>query len=162
MSSSTKVKPVPDGYPVVTPYLYLRDAAAGIEFYKAAFGATERTRLADPSGKVMHAELQLGAGLIMLTEECPQWGFRSPQALGGSPVTLHVYVQDVDALTEQARRAGATITREPQDAFYGDRAAIITDPFGHVWNFATHIEDVSLEEIQRRAQMMSPEGESVG
>jgi len=149
---SPTVKPIPDNYPIVSPYLCIRDAAAAIEFYKKAFGAKERMRMADPTGRVGHAEIEIGGGLIMLADEFPDMGFRGPQHYGGSSVVIHCYVADVDALAEQAAAAGATITRPVADQFYGDRSVSLSDPFGHTWTFSTHIEDVSHEETERRAK----------
>ena len=149
------VKAVPDGYPQVTPYLCVDGAAAAIDFYGKVLGATERMRMGGPDGKVGHAELQIGSGLIMLADEFPDMGQRSPRALGGSPVTVSVYVDDVDAVFAAALEAGATEVRAVQDQFYGDRAGQFQDPFGHLWSIATHIEDVSPEEMARRAEAMA-------
>lgn len=147
----SRAKPIPDGYPALTPYLIVSDGAAAIAFYGEAFGATERLRLTRPDGKLGHAELQVGDSVIMLADEYPEHGARSPHTVGGSPVTLHLYVNEVDRVVAAAVAAGATLTRPVQDQFYGDRAGGFTDPFGHVWHIATHIEDVSPEEIDRRA-----------
>ncbi len=144
-------KPIPDGYRHATPYLCVRGAASALEFYKKAFGATEVMRLAQPDGRVGHAEIRIGESVIMLADEFPEMGVRSPQSLGGSPVTIHFYVDDVDALAKQAVAAGATLQRPVADQFYGDRSGSLVDPFGHVWMIATHKEDVSPEEMQRRA-----------
>jgi PhnB protein len=130
--------------------LIIQGAARAIKFYKEAFGAKEVLRLADPSGKVGHAEISIGDSLIMLADEHPEMGFRSPQSLGGSPVGIHLYVKDVDSLVIQAVTAGATVLRAVQDQFYGDRSGTLVDPFGHVWTIATHKEDVSPEEIEKR------------
>jgi PhnB protein len=143
-------KPIPDGYHTATPYLIVQGAASAIDFYKNAFGATELMRLADPSGKVGHAEIKIGDSPIMLADEFPEMGIRGPQSFGGSPVSLCLYVEDVDARVGQAIAAGARVLRPLQDQFYGDRSATLTDPFGHTWTLATHKEDVSPEEIQRR------------
>jgi PhnB protein len=145
------VKPIPDEYPQVTPYLCVDGADAAIEFYREVLGATERARLAGPDGKVGHAELQLGDSLIMLADEYPELGIRSPKALGGSPVTISVYVEDVDAVFGRALRAGAKALRPVEDQFYGDRTGQFEDPFGHRWSVATRIEDVTPEEMARRA-----------
>jgi PhnB protein len=145
------VKPIPEGYHNVTPYLCCKGAADAIEFYKKAFGATEVLRMGDPSGKVGHAELQIGDSRIMLADEFPEMGFRSPQSIGGSPVMLHLYVEDVDATVPKAVAAGARVTREVADQFYGDRGGQVEDPFGHKWYVSTHKEDLSPEEIQKRA-----------
>jgi PhnB protein len=146
------VKPIPDGYSSVTPYLAVRQAADAIEFYRRAFGAKERMRMVAPDGKVGHAELTIGDAVIMLADEYPDMDFRSPEAYGGSSVTLHLYVKDVDASFRKATEAGAKPLREVKDQFYGDRSGTLRDPFGHVWHVATHKEDVSPEEIDRRAQ----------
>lgn len=149
-----KVKPVPEGYSTITPYLSIKGASDAIEFYKRAFGARELMRLAMPDGRVGHAELQLGDSRIMLADEFPDMECRSPQSIGGTPVTIHMYVDDVDAVAAQAVAAGATLTRPVQDQFYGDRSGTLTDPYGHVWHVATHKEDLSPEEINRRAAAM--------
>src|SRR5436305_8274179 len=146
------VKPIPDGYHTVTPYLICKDAARAIDFYKSAFGATELLRMDGPGGTVAHAEIKVGNSPIMLSEGCPQMGFRDPHALGGTPVSICLYVEDSDAVTETAIAAGATVLRPITDQFYGDRSATLTDPFGHVWTVATHKEDVTPEECARRAQ----------
>ncbi|NJN85840.1 MAG: VOC family protein [Leptolyngbyaceae cyanobacterium SL_7_1] len=144
------VKPVPDGYQTVTPYLAVQEAARAIEFYKQAFGATEFMRLADNNGKIAHAEIKIGDSIIMLADEYPDMGFHSPQTLNGSPVTLMVYVENVDEQFNRAIAAGATTVRPLEDQFYGDRTATLSDPFGHNWIIASHVEDVSLEEIKTR------------
>ena len=145
------VKPVPDNYPRVTPYLSINGAAAAIDFYRKAFGATERMRLGGPDGKIGHAEIEIEGGLIMLADEYPDMDFRSPTALGGSPVTVHIYVEDVDRFCARAAAAGATVTRAVANQFYGDRSCQLRDPYGHTWSIATHVEDVSPEEMQKRA-----------
>jgi PhnB protein len=154
MFMSSNAKPIPDGYHTVTPYLTIRGAAAAIEFYKRAFGATEIMRITDANGKVGHAEIRMGDSPIMLSEEMPEMGVRSPESIGGSPVTIHLYVEDVDALVNQAVAAGAKLLRPVEDQFYGDRGGKLADPYGHVWWVATHIEDVSPEEIRKRAAAM--------
>ena len=146
------VNPIPEGYPVVTPYLCVDGAAEAIDFYVDVLGARERMRMAAPGGKVGHAELELGNSVIMLSDEWPEMGARSPKAYGGSAVTLHVYVQDVDAAVERAVAAGATIRQPVEDRFYGDRSGGIVDPWGHVWNLASHVEDVAPDELTRRAE----------
>ena len=148
---ATKVQPIPEGYYSVTPYLIVKDAAAAIEFYKAAFGATELFRMAKPEGGIGHAEIKIGNSHVMLADECPEFGARSPQTLGGSPVSLLLYVEDVDAVAAQAKRIGASVLRPVEDQFYGDRSGMFADPFGHIWNIATHKEDVSPEELNERA-----------
>ena len=150
-------KPIPDGYHSVTPYLICDGAADAIEYYKKAFGATELFRM-DHEGRVGHAELKIGDSPIMLADEYPQMGYRSPKALGGTPVSIMIYVPDVDTVYQQAIDAGATVVKPLQDQFYGDRSGTVTDPFGHVWTVATHKEDVSMEEMNRR--MASAHGAS--
>lgn len=148
------VQAIPDGYHSVTPYIICRGAAAAIEFYKQAFGATELMRLPGPGGVVAHAEVKIGNSPIMLADEHPEMGAKSPQAFGGSPVGLMIYVEDVDTIFQQAVAAGATVERPLQNQFYGDRSGTIVDPFGHKWTIATHIEDVAPEEIDRRLATM--------
>jgi len=145
-------KPVPDGYHSVTPCLIIKDAAKAIDFYKAAFGATELRRMPGPGGRIGHAEIRIGDSTIMLADEFPDMGCRGPQAYGGSPVSLMVYVPDVDRTVEQAVAAGARMTRPVKDQFYGDRSGSVTDPFGHSWHIATHQEDVPEAELRRRAE----------
>ena len=145
------VKPIPDGYPVVSAYLCVDGAAAAIDFYREVFGATERVRIPAPEGKIGHAELAIGDSVVMLSDEYPGMGAVSPKSLGGSPVTLGVYVEDVDATFERAVAAGANAERPVENQFYGDRSGQFVDPFGHRWNVSTHIEDVSPEEMERRA-----------
>lgn len=147
---STNVKPIPDGYHGAIPYLCVKGAAAAIEFYKKAFGAVELLRI-DTSGSIGHAEIRIGEAVIMLSDEYPDWGVRSPQSLGGTPVAIHFYTQDVDALARQAVAAGAKVLRPVEDQFYGDRAGKLEDPFGHTWWIATHKEDVSHQEMKKRA-----------
>ena len=151
------VKPIPQGYRSVTPYLAVKQAADAIEFYRRAFGAKERMRLAAPEGKIGHAELEIGDSVIMLADEFPDMDFRGPASLGGTSVTLHLYVKDVDASFRKATEVGAKPVREVKDQFYGDRTGAVRDPFGHVWHLATHKEDVSAEEIARRAKAMLEE-----
>ena len=151
----SSVKPIPDGYHTITPYICVNDAANAIEFYKKAFGATELMRLDHPSGKIGHAEIKIGDSHLMLADEFPEMNFRSPQTLGGAPVSLYLYVEDVDAVADQAVAAGAKVVREVKDQFYGDRSGTLEDPYGHVWNIATHKEDVSLEEINKHATASS-------
>ena len=144
------VKPIPDGYPQVTPYLCVDRAVAAIEFYEKVFGATERMRMPSPGGKVGHAELQLGESIIMLSDEHPEMGVLSPKSIGGSPVTISVYVEDVDAVFDAAVAAGAIAVRAVEDQFYGDRSGQLEDPFGHRWSVASHVEDVPPEEMEKR------------
>jgi PhnB protein len=145
------VKPIPAGYHSVTPYLAVDDAAGAIAFYKKAFGAVEVMRMPAPGGKIGHAEIEIGGSRIMLADEHPEMGFRSPKAYGGSPVGLHLYVDDVDAVAHQAVAAGAKELRPVKDQFYGDRTGSFEDPFGHVWHIATHKEDLAPDELKRRA-----------
>ena len=145
------VKPIPDGYHAITPYLIVSGAAKALDFYARAFGAVERDRMQDPTGKVRHAEITIGGACVMLADEHPEIGALSPATIAGSPVNLHLYVEDVDAFVARAVAAGATLTRPVADQFYGDRVGGITDPFGHRWSIATHKEDLSPEEIRRRA-----------
>ena len=145
------VKPKPEGFHTATPYLVIRDAARALEFYKKAFGATELFRMADPTGKVGHAEITIGDSRIMIGEESLERGARSPESVGGSPVSIFLYVDDVDAFAKQAVSAGAKLLMPVQDQFWGDRYGRLADPFGHVWDVATHKEDVTPEEIQKRA-----------
>ena len=145
------VKSIPEGYHSVTPYLIVQGAVRAIEFYRRAFGARELFRMMQPDGRVGHAELEIGDSRVMLADEHPEMGVRSPQTIGGSPVTIHLYVEDVDATVARAAAAGATVTRPVADQFYGDRNGGLTDPFGHVWYVATHVEDLSMEELGRRA-----------
>ncbi|MBA3247745.1 MAG: VOC family protein [Pyrinomonadaceae bacterium] len=151
---SEKTNPIPEGYKGATPYLCVSGASKAIDFYKQAFGAVETLRIADPSGKIGHAEIKIGEATIMLADEFPEMGFRSPQAFGGSPVTIHLYVADVDTLFSQAVAAGAKAVEPVEDKFYGDRAGKLEDPFGHVWYIATHKEDIAPEEVQKRAAAM--------
>jgi PhnB protein len=144
------VKPIPEGYETPTAYLIVKGAAAAIDFYKKAFGAKETMRMSNPDGKIGHADLMIGGGHVMLADEAPDMGIRGPEAFGGSPVSLCVYVEDVDRVVARAVSAGATLTRPVADQFYGDRTGGVTDPFGHSWYFMTHVEDVSAEEMEKR------------
>ncbi|HET7875356.1 MAG TPA: VOC family protein [Methylomirabilota bacterium] len=146
------VKPIPDGYRTVTPYLTVKGAARAIDFYKRAFGAEELMRMPGPDGQsVMHAELRIGDSLVFLSDEFPQSSCRSPQTLGGTTTQIFLYVEDVDAVVKRAIGAGAVATMPPTDMFWGDRYAKLTDPFGHDWGVATHTEDLSPEEVGKRA-----------
>jgi PhnB protein len=149
------VKPIPDGYHTATPYLIVQDGGRAIDFYKQAFGATELFRMADTSGKIGHAEIKIGNSILMLAEEHPDMGYRSPKSLGGTPVSILLYVEDVDAVFNQAVAAGGQVQRPIKDEFYGDRTGTLTDPFGHVWTIATHKDDVSPEEMDRRYRAMT-------
>lgn len=149
---STKVKPVPDGYHTATPYLIIKGAAAALEFYKKAFGAIELLRMPKPDGRIGHAEIKIGDSIIMLADEFPEIGARSPEFYSGSPITIMLYVADVDAVFNRAVAAGAKVERPVANQFYGDRTGGIIDPFGHKWYLATHVEDVPPEELVRRAK----------
>jgi PhnB protein len=155
---TTKATPVPEGYHSVTPCLAVNDAASAIAFYKEAFGATELMRMPAPGGKVGHAELEIGDSRIMLADEYPEMGFRSAKAYGGSPVGLHLYVEDVDAVARRAVAAGARELRPVKDQFYGDRTGSFEDPFGHVWHLATRKQDLSPDELKRRAEQAMQQG----
>ena len=145
------VKPIPDDYPQVMPYLIVDGASEAIEFYKGVLGATERMRMGGPDGRVGHAELQIGGAVIMLADENPGMNIEGPKSVGGTPVTIHVYLEDSDAAFERAVKAGAKPLRAVEDQFYGDRSGQFEDPYGHRWNVATHVEDISEEEMMRRA-----------
>ena len=144
------VQAVPAGYAGVTPYLIVRGAARALEFYRKAFGATELMRFPTPDGTIAHAEMKIGDGLYMLADEAPEQGYHSPEALGGTRLSLIFYVRDVGQVFTRAVSAGAKVQRPVRDQFYGDRSGTLTDPFGHVWTIATHVEDVSSEEMERR------------
>jgi PhnB protein len=146
-----QVKPIPDNYPQVVPYLCVDGASAAIEFYRHVFGATERMRIPEPDGKLGHAELEIGTAVIMLSDEFPNLDVRAPKTIGGTPVTMSLYVDDVDGVFTRAVAAGATALRPVKDEFYGDRTGRFEDPFGHRWSIATHIEDVSPQEMAERA-----------
>lgn len=152
------VKPIPDGYHTATPYLIIKGAAAALDYYKRAFNATELLRLEGPGGMIAHAEFKVGDSPIMIGEESLEMGYRGPQALGGSPVSVMLYVENVDTLFAQALAAGGTVMRPVQDQFYGDRSGTLTDPFGHVWTIATHKEDLSQAEIDARFAAMMQQG----
>lgn len=151
-------KPVPDGYHSVTPYLVVDGAAAAIAFYEKAFGATVALRMEAPGGRIGHAELVIGTSRVMLADEHPEIGARGPRAIGGSPVSLMLYIADVDAVVRRAVASGAKLQRPVEDKLYGDRMGSIVDPFGHVWHVATHMEDVAPDELERRAAAMAKEG----
>ena len=149
------VQAIPAGYAGVTPYLIISDAGRALDFYKKAFGATELMRFPMPDGKIAHAEMKIGEGIFMLADESPAEGYKSPRALGGTPVSMMFYVKDVDAVFARAVAAGAVARRPVKDQFYGDRSGTLEDPFGHTWTIATHVEDVSAEEMERRMASMS-------
>jgi PhnB protein len=146
------VKPVPENYHTITPYLVVDGAAKAIDFYKKAFGATELMRMPAPEDKIGHAELKIGDSVVMLSDAIKEMGHKSPKTLGGTPITLLIYVNDVDATVAGALQAGAETLRPVEDQFWGDRMGGVTDPFGHQWFVATHIEDVSPEEMERRME----------
>ncbi len=156
---SPPVKPIPADYPRVTPYICVDDATAAIAFYERVFGASVRMRMDGPDGKVGHCELAIGSGLLMLADEFPDMGVLSPKTIGGTPVTISVYVEDVDATFADAIAAGATSLRAVENQFYGDRSGQFEDPFGHRWSIASHVEDVPADEMARRsAEMMASGG----
>jgi PhnB protein len=146
---TTKVKPIPDGYHTLTPYLIVKDGAEALEFYAKAFGAVEKFRMAGPDGKIHHAEMTLGNSVFMLADEHLEINAKSPEAYGGSPISLMAYVEDVDAIAKRAIDAGVKVIRPVEDQFYGDRSGMFEDPFGHIWMFSTHIKDVTAEEMAK-------------
>ena len=147
-------KPIPEGLHTVTPSLKLRDTAKAIEFYKEAFGATERGRFESPGGGIMHAEIVIGDSVVMLGEEMPEMGAKGPQTLGGTPVRLHIYTEDVDSLFARAAKAGATVLMPVADQFWGDRYGVLADPFGHEWSIATHTKDLTVDEMRKAAEQL--------
>ena len=152
---ASKVNFIPKGYHAVTPYLCVKGAAQAIEFYKRAFGAKEIMRMPGPNGTIGHAEIQINNCRIMLADEFPEMNFRSPQAFGGTPVGINLYVKDVDAVAKKVVAAGAKLLRPVADQFYGDRSCSVEDPFGHVWHIATHVKDVSMREMKKRAAALA-------
>ena len=148
------LNPIPEGRQALTPYLIVKDAAKAIAFYTKVFGAEEVSRLAEPQGKIGHAELKIQDSLVMLADEYPDFGALCPASIGGSPVSLHLYVEDVDRIVERAAAAGATVLRAVKDEFFGDRAGMIADPFGHKWHLASRKEEVSTAEAQKRWNAM--------
>jgi len=157
---ANQVRAVPEGYEGASPYLCVKGAARALEFYKKAFGAQEIMCLAEPSGRVGHAEIRVGKAIIMLSDEYPEMGILSPTSLHGTPVSIHLYVEDVDARVRQAEAAGARVIKPVADQFYGDRTGKVLDPFGHVWHFATRKQEISPQEMQQRftAMMQQPKG----
>jgi PhnB protein len=149
------VKPIPEGYRSVTPYLVIKGASAAIDYYKRVFGATERGRMEAPGGMVGHAELTIGDSIVMMADEFPGMDHKSPRTVGGSPVSLVLYVENVDEVFKRALDAGAKQMRPVENQFYGDRMGTLEDPFGHIWSIATHVEDVSPEEMKRRSEEMA-------
>jgi PhnB protein len=159
MPSSTKPKPIPDGYRRVTPALVVQGAAQALDFYAEVFQATERTRFPGPGGTIAHAEIEIGDAVVMVEDESPYMGTKAPPPAGidGSPTSLFIYVEDVDAVVAHAVKLGAKVQRPVQDQFYGDRDGSIVDPFGHAWTVATHVEDVAPDELMRRLTEMQEE-----
>ena len=153
---SSKVRPIPEERQRLTPYLTIRDAGAAIEFYKKIFGATEKMRMAEPDGKVGHAEIEIGNARIMISDEYPELDVLGPQSRGGTTAGLHLLVDDVDAVFDEAVAAGAKVLKPVSDQFYGERSGKLEDPFGHVWSIGTHVEDVSPEEMKRRMAELQP------
>jgi PhnB protein len=149
MEACMSVKPIPEGYHTLTPFLTVRNAERAIEFYKQAFGAQERGVAKGPDGKVMHAEVKIGDSVIMLSDEFPEFGSLSPQSVGGSPMGLHIYIENVDAAFDRAVKAGAQVEMPVADQFWGDRYGKLKDPFGHKWSIATHVKDMSADEMKR-------------
>ena len=145
-------KPIPEGYHTLTPYLAVENAAEAIEFYKRAFGASEHMRMPGPNGTIAHAEIRIGDSLVMLSDPFPQSSVRPPKQLGGTSASLFMYVEDVDAVFKRAVDAGATVTTEVADQFWGDRFGSVTDPYGHLWSIATHVEDLTEQEIAERSE----------
>jgi len=154
MRRISMVQAIPTGYAGVTPYLIVRDAARMLDFYRKAFGATEVMRLPAPGGKIGHAEIKIGEGVVMLADESPEMGHSSPQTIGGTPITLMFYVPNVDAQFARAIAAGGTVKHPLKDQFYGDRSGTLVDPSGHIWTIATHIEDISPDEMDKRMKAM--------
>src|SRR4030088_858567 len=152
MATATATKPIPEGYHSATPYLIVKGAAEAIDFYKRAFGATELLRMADPKGGIAHAEIKIGDSVIMLADEHPNMGYCGPRSLGGSAVSIMLYVTDVDGTFDRAVKAGAKAQRPVANQFYGDCSGTLEDPFGHIWTISTHVEDVAPEEMKRRAE----------
>jgi PhnB protein len=150
--SKAQIKPIPEGMHTVTPHLICNGAADAMEFYKKAFNAVEMGRMADPKGKLLHGAIRIGDSMVMLVDEFPDWGAFGPKSLKGSPVTIHLYVEDVDSFVAHAAAAGAKITMPPQDMFWGDRYGKLEDPFGHQWSVATHVRDVSPDEMKQAMQ----------
>ena len=148
------IQPIPAGYHTVTPYLIIKNAAAAIEFYKKAFNAIEMARMPAPNGMIGHAELKIGDSMIMLADEFPEMDAKGPETFGGSPMSIMLYVEEADKIFQQAIDAGAKILRPLENKFYGDRSGQITDPFGYVWSIATHVEDVTPAEMERRMKEM--------
>lgn len=149
-----KPKPIPEGFHTITPSLIVKDAAKAIQFYKEAFGATERGRFEGPGGTIMHAEIAIGDSVVMLGDEMPEMGAKSPLTLGGTAVKLHIYTEDVDSLFKRATDAGATVKMPLADQFWGDRYGVLADPFGHEWSIATHTKDLTMDEMKKAAEAL--------
>jgi PhnB protein len=154
-----KIRPIPKGYHTVTPYLSVQGAAGAIAFYKKAFGAKEVMRMPGPKGTIGHAEIQIGDSRIMLADEFPEMNFRAPRSIGGTPVNIHLYVEDADKVVKKAVAAGAKLLQPVADQFYGDRTGSLEDPFGHVWHVATHTEDIPMKALKKRAAAMAASAE---
>ena len=154
ISTNPSVRPIPEGMHTITPHLVCAGAAEAIEFYRKAFGAVELSRVLGSDGKLMHASIRIGDSVIMLNDEFPEWGSFGPKSLKGSPVIIHLYVENADATFEQAVRAGAKITMPLDDMFWGDRYGKLEDPFGHQWSVGTHVRDVTPEEMQKAMEQM--------
>ena len=153
-----QVKPVPEGFHTVTPHLVIKGAVEAIEFYKKAFGAEEISKMPGPDGRLMHAAVKIGDSIVFLVDEAPQWGSRGPQSLGGTPVGIHLYVEDVDAVFQRAVAAGATVKMPLEDMFWGDRYGVVTDPFGHNWSLASRRENLTSDQIAKNAQAFFVKG----
>ena len=153
--SSSSTKRIPEGMHTVTPHLICADAANAMDFYMKAFNAVEISRMPGPDGKLMHGSFRIGDSVLMINEENPEWGTMGPKSLKGSPVTIHLYVEDVDAVVEQAARAGAKVTMPVADMFWGDRYGKVEDPYGHQWSIGTHVRDVTPEEMRKAMEQMA-------
>jgi uncharacterized glyoxalase superfamily protein PhnB len=153
-----QVKPVPEGFHTVTPHLVIKGAVEAIEFYKKAFGAEEISKMPGPDGRLMHAAVKIGDSIVFLVDEAPQWGNRGPQSLGGTPVGIHLYVEDVDAVFQRAVAAGGTVKMPLEDMFWGDRYGVVTDPFGHNWSLASRRENLTSDQIAKNAQAFFVKG----
>lgn len=154
------VQPIPEGYYSITPYLSIKGAAEALDFYQKAFGASEIARMPGPDGLIGHAEMKIGNSIIMMADELPAMGNKGPKTLGGSPISLMLYVENVDSFVDRAVKAGAVLTRPIKNEFYGDRVGAIEDPFGYTWHIATHVEDISMEEMKKRAAEWAGKPES--
>jgi len=153
-----KVRPIPSGYEGATPYLIIKGAAKALDFYKKGYGAEEMMRMPGPGDTIGHAEIRIGSARIMLADEFPEMGAKSPETIGGSPVSIMIYVEEIDSFFARAVASGAKVQQAVENKFYGDRACSLEDPFGHLWHFATHVEDVSPEEMAKRAEAFTKQG----